>query len=193
MKNILKTTVCAAALACAASAFALDIQGVTVEPTITLAGSKLELNGAGVRYKGFFKVNVTEIHATKKFASLEELLALPGPKRVTLTMLRDVPSDLLGKSMTRGMEDNFPKSETAKLVPSLIRIGETFNAYKSLATGEKILIEWIPGTGTVLTVKGKVQGEPFRDAAFFRAMLSIWLGPVPVDYKLKDALLGQPG
>jgi hypothetical protein len=190
MKTLL-ITVCAVALACATSAFALDIQGVTVEPTITVAGTKLELNGAGVRYKGFAKVNVAEIHATKRFSSLDELVALPGPKRVTLTMLREVPSDLLGKSMTRGMEDNFPKSEMSKLVPSLIRISDTFSAFKVLATGDKILIEWVPGTGTVLTVKGKVQGEPFKDPEFFRAMVSIWLGPVPVDFKLKDALLGQ--
>lgn len=87
-------TVCTVALASATSVFALDIQGVTVEPSITVAGAKLEL-------------------------------------------------------------------------------------------------EWIPGIGTVLTVKGKVQGEPFKDPEFFRAMMSIWLGPTPVDFKLKDALLGQ--
>lgn len=171
-------------------ASAMEVNGVTVEPVITVAGTQLELNGAGVRYKGFVKVNVAEIHATKKFNSLEELMALPGPKRATLTMLREVPSDLLAKSMTRGIEDNFPKTQMSKLVPSLIRVSDIFNAHKVLATGDKVQIDWIPEVGTVFTVKGKAQGDPFKDAEFFRAIMSAWLGPVPADFKLKDALLG---
>lgn len=175
----------------AAVAAPQEISGVAVEPLIWVAGTKLELNGAGIRYKAFSKINVAEIHATKKFSSLDELIGLPGPKRVTLTMLREVPSDLLGKSLTRGIDDNYPKVEMSKLVPSLIRITDVFSANKQLAVGDRVLIEWIPGTGTVITVKGKVQGEPFKEPEFFRAMMSIWLGPVPVDFKLKDALLGQ--
>lgn len=174
----------------AATAAHLEISGVTVEPTVTVAGTQLVLNGAGVRYKLFSKVNVAEMHAVKKFSSLDELIALPGPKRVTLTMLREVPSDLMGKSLVRGIEDNFPKAELSKLVPSLIRIGGVFSENKQLSSGDRVLIEWIPGTGTVITVKGKVQGEPFKELEFFRAMMSIWLGQTPVDLKLKDALLG---
>ena len=34
------------------------------------------------------------------------------------------------------------------------------------------------------------QGEPIKEQAFFNALLRIWLGPSPADYKLKDALLG---
>jgi hypothetical protein len=50
-------------------------------------------------------------------------------------------------------------------------------------------VEWVPGTGTVITVKGKVQGEPFKEPEFFKALMWIWLGPVPADWKLKDNLL----
>ncbi len=190
-KDTIRLLACALACALTLPAMATEISGVTIEPEATVAGSKLVLNGAGVRYKGFAKVNVAEIYASKKFSSLEELIALPGPKRVSLTMLRDLPSGLLGKSLTRGIEDNFPHGEVSKLVPSLIRIGELFNAVKTLNTGDRVLIEWIPGTGTVVTVRGVVQGEPFKEPEFFRAVVSIWLGPVPVDFKLKDALLGQ--
>ena len=51
------------------------------------------------------------------------------------------------------------------------------------------MIEWAPGVGTIITVKGKVQGEPYKEPEFFRALMSIWMGPVPADFKLKDALL----
>ncbi len=47
--------------------------------------------------------------------------------------------------------------------------------------------------GTIVTVKGVVQGDPIKEQAFFNALLRIWLGPAPADYKLKDALLGIKG
>ena len=170
----------------------LNIEGVNVEQTVTVAGSGLVLNGAGVRHKLVFKVNVTAMYATKSFKSLDEFLALPGPKRVTLTMLREVSSDTIGSTLTRGIDDNTPRSELSKITPDLIRISDTFSAYKSLGAGDTILIDWIPGRGTVLSVKGKVQGEPFKDPEFFKAWMSIWLGSNPVEPKLKNALLGQP-
>ena len=40
-------------------------------------------------------------------------------------------------------------------------------------------------------VKGVPQGEPFKEPEFFNALLRIWLGPTPADWKLKDALLGK--
>jgi hypothetical protein len=30
-----------------------------------------------------------------------------------------------------------------------------------------------------------------KEPAFFNALLRIWLGPAPADWKLKDALLGK--
>jgi hypothetical protein len=105
-------------------------------------------------------------------------------------MLREIESGPFGKLLTRGMEDNNSKAEMSKLVPGLIRMGDIFSAHKSLVPGDAILIDWIPGTGLVVTAKGKIQGEPFKEPEFFKALMSIWLGNVPADYKLKDALLG---
>ena len=47
----------------------------------------------------------------------------------------------------------------------------------------------MPGTGAVLALSGQTQAEPFREPEF-RALMGIWLGPKPADWKLKDALLG---
>lgn len=178
-------------IACFSLAASIDISGVKVEDTANVGNSSLKLNGAGIRYKAIFKVYVSSLYASKKVSSLDELVAAPGPKRMTMTMLREIDSNSLGKLLTRGVEDNNPKTEMSKLVPGLIRLGDTFNAYKALNPGDVILIDFIPGTGTIITVKGKVQGEPFKEPEFFKAIMSIWLGPVPADFKLKDALLGN--
>ncbi len=181
-----------ATLALAGSAWAAPIvlSGVKVEDNATVAGTKLQLNGAGIRYKAIFKVYVAELYTSKKVSSLEELVAAPGPKRMAVTMLRDIDARELGKLLTRGMEDNASKTEMSKLVPGLIRMGSIFAEQKNLKAGDRFEIDWVPGKGSVITVKGEVQGEPFAEADFFKALMSIWLGAVPADYKLKDGLLG---
>ncbi len=168
----------------------LDISGVKVEDTIDVQGSKLQLNGAGIRYKAIFKVYVAGLYLGKKVNNPNDVISQPGPKRLTLTMVREVESGPFGKLLTRGIEDNTPRAEMSKLIPGLIRMGDIFSAHKVLVPGDVILIDWIPGTGMVVTAKGKVQGEPFKEPEFFKAMMWIWLGQAPADWKLKDALLG---
>jgi hypothetical protein len=174
----------------AAGAATQDINGVKVEDSADVAGTKLMLNGAGTRYKFVIKVYVAGLYLTKKAGSLDEVIAAPGPKRILVTMLRDIDAAELGKLLTRGMEDNMGKAEMSKMVPGLIRMGEMFAQHKKLLAGDSFSLDWVPGQGSVVTLKGKVQGEPFKEPEFFKALMSIWLGEHPADWKLKEAMLG---
>ncbi|MGQ0708345.1 MAG: chalcone isomerase family protein [Rhodoferax sp.] len=158
-------------------------------PGEVLAGQRLVRNGAGFRMKGSAKVSQIQIFAVRRFSSLEELSRMDGPKRVLISLLSDAPSNFMGKGLTRGIEDNTPKSELSGLVPMLVRMGAIFNQHKTLNAGSKVLIDWVPGQGMQITINGAVQGEPFRDPALFHALTSIWLGPAPVDAQLKRDLL----
>jgi len=169
----------------------VEISGVKLEDALDLQGTKLQLNGAGIRYKAVFKVYVAGLYLGKKAATPEEVYATSGPKRLNITLLREIDSNELGKAFTKGIEDNTPKGEMSKLIPGLVRMGQVFADQKKLLAGENFTIDWIPGTGTVLTVKGKQQGEPFREIEFFNALMRIWLGPQPADWKLKEALLSK--
>lgn len=186
------------ALAVLAGLFALntlaasvEIQGVKLEDTADVQGSRLQLNGAGTRYKGPFKVYVAGLYLGRPANTPDDVVNQAGPKRLSITMLRDIDAAELGKLLTRGMEDNMTKSEMPKLIPGLMRMSQIFSDQKKMTAGDNFLIEWIPGSGSVITVKGKVQGEPFKEAEFFKALMSIWLGPVPADWKLKEALLSS--
>jgi hypothetical protein len=178
-------------LALSGQAAPVELSGVKVADTLEVQGSKLVLNGAGIRYKAIFKVYVAGLYLDKRAATLEEIYTTPGAKRISITLLREIDANELGKNFTRGLEDNTPRGDMAKLIPALIRMSQLFSDQKKLLPGENFTIDWIPGTGTVATVKGKVQGEPFKEIEFFNAMLRIWLGPIPADGKLKDALLGK--
>jgi len=174
-----------------ASAAQVDVGGVKLEDRMDLRGTALQLNGAGIRYKAIFKVYTAGLYMGQKVSTPEEALAAPGPKRVTITMLRDIDANELGKLFTKGVEDNSPKSELVNLIPGLLRMGQMFADQKQLKTGDTFTIDWLPGTGTLVTVRGVPQPDPVKEPAFFNALLRIWLGPAPADWKLKDALLGR--
>lgn len=169
-----------------------EVGGVPFATHVSLAGKPLLLNGAGVRYKAVFQVYSAGLYLENKAGDTDAVLADKGPVRMTITMLRDIDSAELGKLFARGMEDNMERSAFSKLIPGVMRMSQVFSDHKLLKKGETFTLDWVPGTGTVLTVKGKVEGEPFKERAFFEALLRIWLGPKPADWRLKDALLGKP-
>ena len=193
MKLTMRTCFVATALLMAfvANAATVELAGVKLEDSVDAQGTRLQLNGAGVRYKAIFKVYTAGLYLTKKAATLDEVIAAPGPKRMTITMLRDIDSAELGKLFTRGVEDNMDRAEFSKIIPSIVRMGEVFASHKKLMAGDNFVLDWVPGVGTVLTVKGVVQGEPFKEPKFFNSLMGIWLGKSPADFKLKEALLGQ--
>lgn len=192
LANKCATALAGVMLSLSAMAAQMDVAGIKLEDTADVHGTKLQLNGAGIRYKAVFKVYVAALYVGKKVSTPEEFYAATGPKRMSITMLRDIESNELGKAFTKGFEENAPKGEMSKLIPGLVRMGQVFADQKKLVAGDTFTNDWIPGTGTVITVKGKVQGEPFKEPEFFNALMRIWLGPNPADWKLKDALLGKP-
>ena len=187
----------AAALLVASGAFAqpVTVSGVKFDDASDVKGAKVVLNGAGVRYKAVFKVYAAGLYLPKKAGSPEEVLAMPGAKKMNITMLREIDSAELGKLFSRGMEDNMEKAAFSKLVPGVMRMSQLFSDCKKLNAGDNFTIEWVPGTGTIITVsnpKCPKDMEPFKEPEFYNALLRIWLGPNPADWKLKDALLGKP-
>lgn len=167
------------------------LAGVTYHNAVELQGRPLLLNGAGIRYKTIVKVYTAGLYLESKAQTTAAVTALQGPKRLSITMLREIDSRELGRLFARGMEDNIDKASFSKLIPSVVRMSQIFSEHKNLQAGDPFMIDWIPGTGTVITVKGQAQGEPFKEPAFFQALLGIWLGEHPADWKLKEALLGQ--
>lgn len=190
--NGVKRWLVVAALAAAPAAWAdLTVAGVKYEDAAELAGNKLALNGAGIRTKVIFKVYTAGLYLPKKAATADEVLAQPGAKRVSLTMLREVDADEFGAAFAKGIEENNDAATLARLATSIQRMNRIFAEHSKLAPGDTIAINWVPGAGTQIRVKGAAQGDPIREPEFYTALLRIWLGPAPADRSLKEALLGK--
>ncbi|HEY8357967.1 MAG TPA: chalcone isomerase family protein [Ramlibacter sp.] len=183
-----------AACCCSAvSAAAADVtvSGVKYQEAADLRGARLQLNGAGVRYYGPFKVYAAGLYLGRKASTTDEALAAPGAKRIAVTMLREIDAGELGKLFTRGVESNMEKASFSRLIPGLLRMSQIFTDHKKLQPGDTFTVDWVPGTGTIVSVRGVPQGEPFKEPEFYEALMRIWLGPNPADWKLKDSLLGK--
>ncbi len=169
----------------------IEAGGVTFPATQQVQQTTLQLNGAGVRYKAVFKVYAAALYLSKPASTPADVFAQTGPKRLVVHMLREIDSAELGKLFSRGMEDNMDRAAFSKVVPGVLRMSQIFSEHKKLQAGDQFMVDWIPGNGTVITVRGQQQGEAFKEPEFFNALLGIWLGPQPADWKLKDGLLGK--
>ena len=186
-RTLLLAACCVPALAWSQT---VELAGVKYAPSVQVAGSTLQLNGAGIRYKFVIKVYTAGLYLAGKASTPEAVLAAPGPKRMHVVMLRDIDANELGRLFTRGMQDNAPREEFSKSIPGTLRMSDIFSAKKKLVAGDNFSVDWVPGVGTTVLVNGTAQGDPVKEPEFFTALMRIWLGSSPADTGLKDALLG---
>ncbi|MBV8036262.1 chalcone isomerase family protein [Roseateles sp.] len=173
-----------------AQAQVVEVANVKYEPTLDLAGQKLQLNGAGIRYKFVIKVYTAGLYLAQKAGTTQEVLAAPGPKRIHIQMLRDIDGNELGKLFTKGMEANVTRDEFAKSINGVLKLSEIFASRKQLSSGENFSVDYVPGVGSTVLLNGKPIGETIKEPEFYSALLRIWLGEKPADDGLKDSLLG---
>jgi hypothetical protein len=180
----------ASSLIRAQPAGAVTLGGVKFEPEATLGGRKLQLNGAGIRYRAVFKVYAAGFYTASKFTKNEDTFKTDAPKRMHLVALRNVSGDEFGKLFARAMENNASREEFAKSVNNVIRMGQIFADARNFSDKDVILVDYVPGTGTIISHRGKQMAEPFKEPEFHSLMMKIWFGPRPVDEQLRIALLG---
>lgn len=191
IRRLLLVAGVALALPLAAIAAPVTVAGIKYEDTAQVGPAKLVLNGAGLRLKAIFKVYTAALYLPAKASTPEAALAQPGAKRMHIVMLREINAAELGKLFARGMEDNAPREEFSKSVAGVLQMSELFFQYKKLSAGDYFTADWVPGTGTVISINGKPAGQPIKEPEFYSALLKIWLGKSPADTLLKEQLLGR--
>lgn len=167
------------------------LAGVKLDDTVQVGTQTLKLNGAGIRYKVVFKVYVASMYLPELKSTTAEVLAMPGAKRISLVIMRDLSSDDLGQRFMDGLKKNLDIPERAKLINSMLTFGQMFATIPGLKKGDVITFDWIPGTGVVSSHNGKKLGDPIVDPNFYNGVLKIWLGEHPADETLKHQLLND--
>ena len=155
-----------------------------------MGATTLQLNGAGVRTKVFFKVYVAGLYLPQKTTNATQLLAQKGARRVTITMLRDVDAESFAKALNDGLRDNHTEAQFAALKPQIDALNANLKAVGEAKKGDVIHFEFLPDSGTQVTVNGQLKGSVIPGEDFFTSVLRIWLGEKPVDASLKKGLIG---
>ena len=174
----------------AASAQAVEVEGVKFAPTAEVGGAALQLNGAGLRTRAIFKVYVAGLYVPQKANNAAALLAQNGPRRVVITMLRNVDAETFSGALTEGLQKNLSEAQFAGFKAQIDALSANFKAAGEAKKGDVIHLEFAPDTGTRVVINGKVQGSAIAGEEFYGALLRIWLGDKPVDGDLKKGLVG---
>ena len=188
MRLLAAVTVAFAAMG--ASAQALEVEGVKLEPTTQVGGAALVLNGAGVRTRAIFKVYVAGLYVPAKASNAAALLAQKGPRRVAITMLRNVDADTFSGALSEGLQKNLSEAQFTGFKAQIDTLGANFKAAGEAKKGDVIHLEFAPDTGTRVVINGKPSGAAIPGEEFYTALLRIWLGDKPVDGDLKKGLVG---
>ena len=167
-------------------AFALDVAGVNVPPTVVIQQKTLSLNGAGIRKRFLFKVYVGSLYTERKVTTPAQLLADPGDKLVRMNFVyKRVDKGDIVKAFAEGLENNSPavaRSAEAKAFLSW------FTA--DFVAGDTVDIS-LSADGTVAAShNGKTLGT-VRSPALVQGVLLIWFGEKPADGDLKKGMLGS--
>jgi len=168
-------------------AFGAEVAGVKIDEQIRVAEAPLVLKGAGLRKRFFVQVYAMGLYVADRKA---DPVTQPGAKRVAMHMLRDVGADTFTAALVDGMRPNHDEATMKALEPRIARLGAIMAEMKEAKKGMVILLDWVPGSGTQVTIEGKPAGKPIEGEDFYRALLRIWLGEKPVQDDLKKALLG---
>jgi len=191
MNNVMARLLAAVVLAFAAAgagAQPVEIEGVKLEPTAQVGGATLQLNGAGVRTRAIFKVYVAGLYVPQKAADAATLLAQKGARRISITMLRDVDAESFASALNDGLRNNHTEAQVAGFKSQIDALNANLKAVGEAKKGDVIHFEFVPDSGTRVTVNGQPRGSVIPGEDFFTAVLRIWIGDKPVDGDLKKGL-----
>lgn len=163
---------------------------ISFDPLMTVASTRLIMNGHGSRKKAYFWMYDLALYLPGKAYTAEKAMAMEGPKVLSFVARRDLPGGDLGRLFVKGMGQNTSADAMQRHVKDVTRLIEVFTGKSMLHPGDDFRMEYVPGKGTTFYILGEPQGAPVGDAEFFGMALGIWLGSDPADQKLKDALLG---
>ncbi len=181
---------CGAAAACIAGPVsAAEVEGVEVADSVDLGGTRLQLNGAGMRTVYIVKAYVAALYVARPATQPQALYAQSGPRRLSITMLADLSSDWITERFVAAMRANHREDELARLAPRIDRLVDTILTLGQTRKGERIDIDAVGG-GTRVSVDGHALGPSVPGEDLFDALLRIFIGDEPLDADLKRGLLG---
>lgn len=168
----------------------LHIEGYTFQESQTVGGTKLFMNGAGVRKRGFYKTEAGALYLKTKQQTFDGVFNAAGPKRIRLVILRDIPSSLATRYFLSDFRLSATDEEFNSLLDEVSLMGRVYGNLPKISKGDVVDIDWVPGSGFMPSINGHaLLDKPITNERFFLVVLRNYIDSgAPVDYR--KALLG---
>lgn len=174
-----------------AQAAGATIGGVSFGGRAEVGGQQLRLNGVGMRASPVLKGFAAGLYLAQSSSSTEQVLHTPGPKRLRMRMLLDVPIQVFTHAVRKGIRRNVPEPQQAGLSERIGTFDAILQSVGKVFDGDVIDLDYLPDAGLVIQINGKPRGAPIPGEDLYAAVMLVFLGERPVDAKLKAGLLGQ--
>jgi hypothetical protein len=190
MKRVLSSLlVLGFCLALTNSASARECEGVTMPNSVTIEGTRLVLNGMGIREATVLSVNVyvAGLYLPARSNNGNQIASNDTHRRITLKFVRDVER----ADIVNAFRDGFRNAGGAPQA----HVNALLRRMRNAAEDDTWHFTYVPGNGTAqpkLILGGRLGGtiEGADVPQFARAFFSIWLGSSPPNPGLKTGLLG---
>ncbi|MFT6327502.1 MAG: hypothetical protein ACJAYK_002496 [Crocinitomicaceae bacterium] len=173
------------------SSHAYNVSNVEL-PNIIPANAErpeLQLNGASVRELYLLiETYVGALYLEEPSTRPSTIIKNDSHKRMVFhIMLKKVGARRTASALQEALLLNLSEEDHMDLSDEIEQMLSYFTG--KMYAGEQSVFDYIPGTGTRITINGEVKGV-IPGKKYFDAMLSIWIGKNPVGRDFKDDILG---
>lgn len=171
-----------------ALAHALDVSGVHFDDRVTLEGTPLVLNGAGIRHATIFGIEVyaAGLYVPSRTNDASDVLGATHTRELVVVMKRDVGQDQIGPAFREAIE-RAAGTHVAALRSEIAAFAAWLPAMRE---HDRLTVSFTPSSGLVIHATS-APSTFHGGAALADAVFGMWIGQHPVEDSLRDALLGR--
>ena len=123
---------------------ALNVGGIHLQEQMQVGGKLLQLNGAGIRTKWFFKVYVCGLYIPMKQTSGKAIIDSGNENRIVLHMLRELTSSKLYGAFKDAIESSQTTDVLLAIQPQLNQMGQIFESVELVKEGDISDMPYLP-------------------------------------------------
>lgn len=177
-----------APLSHAEAALTPRLEGQQFDNTMVLAGRTLRLNGLGLRGVMWVKAFVAGLYLPAATKDANQILTMPGPKRVRLKVMLEAPSHELTKSFLHGASHE-SESVQKSMSTRVEALAAVIDSLDTVHPGDVMDLDYVPDQGVQLRINDKPVGHVVPGEDLYRVVLKIFVGERPVDKQMREGLL----
>ncbi len=136
----------------------VNVESIRYEDSAVVGQTTLQLNGAGLRKKVFFKVYAAGLYVPQKAQTAQGVLEQNGAARVRLGLLRDVSAKSFVSALEEGLQDNTDEATRKEIASELAKLIKAMNEIGDVKEGDLVDFDFSGKTTSVL-VNGKLVAD----------------------------------